>query len=120
MKVTINNKEYNFEYRGWWGPLYKYEELMDVENHPERKFNPTSTFKLHVMYYAILMADNEVLDITIEEFLRALEDLTLCNALGEQYAKRIAVLSQGMPSANSENKKKAEARFSRRKKPIKE
>ena len=66
MKITINNKASNFDYKGWWGPLYKYEEIMDIANHPERKFNPAVTFHLHTMFYAILLTDNDTLDLTVE------------------------------------------------------
>lgn len=118
MKITINKKEYNFEYRGWWGPLYKYEEIMDIANHPERKFNPAVTFHLHTMFYAILLTDNDTLDLTVEGFFSALEDLSLCNTLTEYYSQRVAVLTQGIHPA-VENKKKV-ARSSRRKKPTSE
>lgn len=108
MKINIKGKEYNFEVRSWWGPMYKFEDLMSKGEHPERTFNPSLTFHIHVMFYAVLLCDNEQLDLTLDDFLAALEDLTLCNSMSRYYAERVAILTQGQQqkAGKGQSKKK--------------
>lgn len=94
MTITINDKDYQFIMSGWWGPQYKFEEIMNVTEHPERRFNPLLTFHLHVMFYCILLCDNDPLDLTVEEFLSALEDLELNRKLTEYYSRRVEILTK--------------------------
>ena len=108
MIIKINGKDYQFNMSGWWGPQYKFEEIMQVGEHPERRFNPLLTLHLHVMFYCILLCDNEALDLTLEEFLAVLEDLTLNKELTEFYTKRVEILTKGMemkePEKNTKKK----------------
>lgn len=105
MKININGKEYQFEMTGWWGPQYKFEEIMQVGEHPERKFNPILTLHLHVMYYCILMCDNESLDLTLDEFLAALNDMKLVKELNQFYTQRCKILTQSIDTEKKPAKK---------------
>lgn len=115
MTITINGKDYQFNMSGWWGPQYKYEEVMNVAEHPERRFNPLLTFHLHVMFYCILLCDNDPLDLTLEDFLAALEDLELNRQLSNYYSQRVGILTKSVtPSKPSkEDSKKKSSRRTR-------
>ena len=89
MKVTIKGQEYNFTFDSVWGPMYLYEEVAG-EKMP---FNPRKTACLHLLFYCILLRSNPGLDLTLEEFLIALNDLTLANAMRDYYVKRMDVLT---------------------------
>lgn len=106
MDITINGKTYKFEVGSWWGPLYVYEDIMDIAAHPERKFNPAITLHLHVMLYCVLLSDNDGLDLTLDEFLAALDDLELCACLKEFYARRVTVLTAGRQESEPVGSKK--------------
>ena len=54
MELSINGEVLQFKYESWWGPMYIYENIMDIENYPERKFNPVKTVCVHTMLYSIL------------------------------------------------------------------
>lgn len=114
MTITINGKDYLFEVSSWWGPQYTFETIMDVANHPERRFNPTLSLHQHVMLYCVLMNDNDNLDLTIEDFFKALEDISLVNKLTEFYAKRVEQLTQTVypkdEAPASDSKKKSSRR----------
>ena len=92
MKITIKGKEYQFNLTGWWGPQYQFEEIMNVAEHPERKFNPMLILHMHVMYYCVLLCDNDNFDLTLDDFLEALNDITLANTLSEFYVQRCEIL----------------------------
>lgn len=96
MTITINEKNYRFDMAGWWGPQYKYEEVMNVAEHPERRFNPLLTFHLHVMFYCILLCDNDPLDLSLEDFLAALENLDLNRQLTEYYTQHVEILTKSI------------------------
>ena len=110
MKVTIKGQEYNFTFDSVWGPMYLYEEVAG-EKMP---FNPRKTACLHLLFYCILLRSNPGLDLTLEEFLIALNDLTLedfllslnnlnmANAMRDYYVKRMDVLT-GFASAEAES-----------------
>lgn len=109
MEVTIKGKTYHFKVTSWWGPLYLFEDIMDVAHHPENKFNMSLSFHLHVMFYAVLMNDNESLDITLEEFLQELNDLELHTQLRDYYIKRTEILTRhsgGTEESAEDTKKK--------------
>lgn len=92
---------------GWWGPQYQFEEIMNVAEHPERRFNPMLTLHMHVMFYCVLLCDNEGLDLTLDEFFEALNDLNLVNTLNEFYAKRVDVLTKTLiPKKEKKDSKK--------------
>ena len=97
MKVTIKGQEYNFTFDSVWGPMYLYEEVAG-EKMP---FNPRKTACLHLLFYCILLRSNPGLDLTLEEFLIALNDLNLANAMRDYYVKRMDVLT-GFASAEAE------------------
>lgn len=106
MEITINGKQYQFNMSGWWGPQYRFEEIMNIAEHPERRFNPNVTYHLHVMFYCVLMEDNEPFDLTFEEFLAALEDLNLNKQLMEFYTKRVEILTKGLSIKQPEKEAK--------------
>ena len=118
MEISINGKQYQFNMSGWWGPQYHFEDIMGVAEHPERRFNPMLQLHLHVMFYCVLMCDNDPLDLTLDEFLDALNDLNLHRTLTEFYTKRVEILTKGVPAKQSgdDSKKKS----SRRTKSMKE
>lgn len=89
MKVTIKGQEYNFTFDSVWGPMYLYEEVAG-EKMP---FNPRKTACLHLLFYCILLRSNPGLDLTLEEFLIALNDLNLATAMRDYYVKRMDVLT---------------------------
>ena len=97
MKVKIKGQEYNFTFDSVWGPMYLYEEVAG-EKMP---FNPRKTACLHLLFYCILLRSNPGLDLTLEEFLIALNDLNLANAMRDYYVKRMDVLT-GFESAEAE------------------
>ena len=97
MKVTIKGQEYNFTFDSVWGPMYLYEEIAG-EKMP---FNPRKTACLHLLFYCILLRSNPGLDVSLEEFLIALNDLNLANAMRDYYVKRMDVLT-GCVSAEAE------------------
>ena len=114
MTITINGKDYQFNMSGWWGPQYKFEEIMQVGEHPERRFNPLLTLHLHVMLYCVLLCDNENFDLKLEEFMAALEDLELNRRLTEFYTKRMEILTKGMSTKqHDEDSKKKSSRRTR-------
>ena len=108
MIITINGKEYEFNMSGWWGPQYRFEEIMNIGEYPERRFNPNITYHVHVMFYCVLLEDNDPLDLTFEEFLAALEDLNLNKQLMDFYSKRVEILTKGLtmtqPAKDSKKK----------------
>ena len=105
MKVTIKGQEYNFTFDSVWGPMYLYEEVAG-EKMP---FNPRKTACLHLLFYCILLRSNPGLDLTLEEFLIALNDLTLANAMRDYYVKRMDVLTRFVSAeAEQEDDKKKE------------
>lgn len=91
---------------GWWGPQYNFENIMDVASHPERRYNPMLTFHLHVMLYCVLLCDNDPLDLTLDEFLAALEDLDLTRTLTEYYTRRVEILSRRRSDKEPEGESK--------------
>ena len=97
MKVTIKGQEYNFTFDSVWGPMYLYEEVAG-EKMP---FNPRKTACLHLLFYCILLRSNPGLDVSLEEFLIALNDLNMANAMRDYYEKRMDVLT-GLVSAEAE------------------
>lgn len=104
MKVTIKGQEYNFTFDSVWGPMYLYEEIAG-EKMP---FDPRKTACLHLLFYCILLRSNPGFDVSLEEFLIALNNLELANAMRDYYVKRMDVLT-GFVSAEAEqedNKKK--------------
>lgn len=97
MKVRIKGREYNFTFDSVWGPMYLYEEIAG-EKMP---FNPRKTACLHLLFYCILLRSNPGLDVSLEEFLTALNDLGMANAMCDYYVKRVDVLT-GFASAEAE------------------
>lgn len=89
MKVTIKGQEYNFTFDSVWGPMYLYEEVAG-EKMP---FNPRKTACLHLLFYCILLRSNPGLDLTLDDFLIALNDLNLANAMRNYYVTRMDVLT---------------------------
>lgn len=114
MEVRIKDKTYQFNVRSWWGPLYTFEEIMDVAAHPERRFNPASTLHLHTMLYCVLLNDNDALDLTLDEFFESLNDMALCSAMTEFFTRRASILLSGGTEKDStpESKKKRSRRTS--------
>ena len=97
MKVTIKGQEYNFTFDSVWGPMYLYEEIVG-EKMP---FDPRKTACLHLLFYCILLRSNPGFDVSLEEFLIALNNLELANAMRDYYVKRMDVLT-GFVSAEAE------------------
>ena len=114
MDITINGQALQFNMQSWWGPMYIYEEVMDVANHPERKFNPAKTLYLHIMLYCVLMDDNPGITLTLEEFLKAIENLDLRNTLLEYYNKRVEIILDIQPGGDKEADKPSKKKSSRR------
>ena len=96
MKVTIKGQEYNFTFDSVWGPMYLYEEIAG-EKMP---FDPRKTACLHLLFYCILLRSNPGFDVSLEEFLIALNNLELANAMRDYYVKRMDVLT-GFVSAEA-------------------
>lgn len=121
MEITINNQVLQFNVQSWWGPMYIYEEVMDVVHHPERKFDPSRTAYLHIMLYCVLMDDNPILTLTLDEFLKAINDMALCHTIMDFYNKRIAAIMDLQPEAEPEQSEESAApskkKGSRRTKP---
>jgi len=115
MTITINGKDYQFNMSGWWGPQYKFEEIMDVAEYPERRFNPQLTFHLHVMLYCILLCDNDPLDLSLDEFMKALEDLSLTKQMTDYYTSRVQIITQTLTpkKADKETSKKKSSQRTR-------
>lgn len=106
MQVTISDRQYNFNFTNWWGALYRFEEIMDVANHPERKFSPFITFHMHVLWYAILLCDNDALDLTLDDFISSLDDMRLHGAMRDYYDRRLAILFPAADRAGDAGSKK--------------
>ena len=105
MKVTIKGQDYNFTFDSVWGPMYLYVEIAG-EKMP---FDPRKTACLHLLFYCILLRSNPGFDVSLEEFLIALNNLELANAMREYYVKRMDVLTGFVSDeANYENDKKKE------------
>jgi hypothetical protein len=105
MEITVNNEVLQFNMQSWWGPMYIFEEVMDLANHPERRFNPAKTAHLHIMFYCILIDDNPNLTITLEDFIKAMSDLQLHTSLLDYYNKRVSVLLDLQPAQNENQDK---------------
>ena len=97
MEIKINEQVLQFNMQSWWGPMYIFEEVMDVANHPERRFDPAKTAHLHVMFYCILIDDNPNITITLEEFVKAMDNLQLHTSILEYYNKRVSILLDLQP-----------------------
>lgn len=101
MKIIIKDKEYNYEFNSVWGPLYTYEEMFG-EKVP---FNPAKRLCIHLMLYCILLRSNEGLDLMLEDFLSALNDLKLEENLRTYYFNRIIILTEGVKDDDNDKKK---------------
>lgn len=116
MELSINGEVLQFKYESWWGPMYVYENIMDIENHPERKFNPVKTVCVHAMLYSILLNDNPDMQLSFDDFLKAIEDIKLYQKILECYNKRVAVFMDLQPAvkeqedADEDSKKKRSPR----------
>jgi len=117
MEITINNEVLQFNFESWWGPMYIYENIMDIEHHPDRTFNPVKTVHMHVMLYSILLNDNPDMVLKIEDFLKAIEDLKFYQSLMDYYHKRLAVIMDVQPEAKEGEQSKK--KISRRMRPTK-
>ena len=82
--------------------MYIYENIMDIENHPERKFNPVKTVCLHAMLYSILLNDNTDMRLSFDDFLKAIEDIKLYQKIIECYNKRVAIFVDQQPAAGEQ------------------
>jgi hypothetical protein len=105
MKVTINNREYDFEFDSVWGPLYLYEEIAG----DTLPFDARKTLCMHVLWWCILVRCNKDFTLQLQEFLLALNDMELAKKLREYYAMRMEVLNTGtqLPDeGEGESKKK--------------
>lgn len=105
MEVTINGQTLQFRMDNWWGPMYAFEEVMDVEHYPERRFNPAKTLHLHIMLWCVLMTDNPDSTLQLEDFLKALDDMELYRVLLEHYNRRVSILLD-MPAQDGDPSKK--------------
>ena len=102
MELSINGEDLQFKYESWWGPMYIYEDIMDIANHPERKFNPVKTVCLHAMLYSILLNDNPDMQLTFDAFLKAIEDIKLYQKILQCYNERVAVFIDIQPVQNEQ------------------
>ena len=93
MEITINGEILQFNMRSWWGPMYIYEEVADVVNHPDRRFNPAIALHLHIMLYCVLLDDNPGITLTLEDFIKALDNMKLYTDLLSYYNKRVNILT---------------------------
>lgn len=114
MEITVNGQVLQFNMQSWWGPMYIFEEVMDVAHHPERRFDPTKTVHLHIMFYCILIDDNPGITITLEDFLKAVGDLNLHTSMMQYYDKRVAVLLDLQPAPGENSEEPAKKKSSRR------
>jgi hypothetical protein len=89
MEVVIKGQKWKFEFDGVWGPLYTYEEVCG----PALPFDPKKTICLHVMWWCILLRANEGCTVTLDEFIEALNDMRLVEALRDYYSQRMEVLT---------------------------
>lgn len=99
MKVKIGDKEYEFSFDSIWGPMYTYEVIAGKK----LPFDPRKTLCIHIMYYCILLRANEDFTLSFEDFMLALNNISLVNAMSDYYAKRMEVLTG---EAEDENEKK--------------
>jgi hypothetical protein len=115
MEVTINGETLKFNVESWWGPMYIYETVMDIEHYPERRFNPLRTLHLHVMLWCILLNENPNMTLQLEEFIKVLDDMDLYSQLLECYNKRVAILldMQPLPSDEEKTAKKKNSRHTK-------
>lgn len=102
MELSINGEVLQFKYESWWGPMYIYENIMDIENHPERKFNPVKTVCLHAMLYSILLNDNPDMRLSFDDFLKAIEDIKLYQQIIKCYNERVAIFVDQQPAAGEQ------------------
>lgn len=102
MKVTICDREYEFSFDSVWGPMYTYEVIAGKR----LPFDPRSTLCVHVMYYCILLRANKDFTLSFEDFMIALNNIGLVNAMSDYYAKRMEVLT-GEAEDAGEKKKRA-------------
>ena len=116
MEITINNEVLQFNFGNWWGPMYIYENIMDIEHHPERAFNPVKTVHLHVMLYSILLNDNPDMALSLEGFLKAIENLQLYKTILDHFNKRMAVIMDSA-TADAGDGTESKKKKSRQKRP---
>lgn len=99
MVVKIEGKEYEFSFDSVWGPLYTYEEIAGKR----LPFDPRKMLCLHVLFYSILLKANEDFTLSLDDFMKALNDIQLVNSMSEYYNVRMAVLTAGEDEASELN-----------------
>lgn len=102
MKVKIGDKEYEFSFDSIWGPMYTYEVIAGKK----LPFDPRKTLCIHIMYYCILLRANEDFTLSFEDFMLALNNISLVNDMSDYYAKRMEVLTGEAEDENEKKKKR--------------
>lgn len=106
MKVKIKDKEYDFSFDSVWGPIYTYEEIAGSR----LPFDPRKTMCMHILFYCILLKANKDFTLELEDFMKALDDMSLATSMNKYYNDRMAVLTIGdhedQEKVEGDNKKK--------------
>lgn len=107
MKIRIKGKEYEWGFDSVWGPMYMYEVVTDGK----LPYDAGKSLCNHVLWWCILWQSNEGCDVTLDDWLVALNDLDLCRRLAEAYAQRMQALNDlaavEAAGTSEEGKKKA-------------
>lgn len=96
IEIKIKGKKYKWGFDSVWGPTYAYEMVCG----DKLPFDARKVLCLHVMWWCILMQSNEGCDVSLDEWMKAMNDVELAKRLGEEYAKRMQALMDGATSEN--------------------
>lgn len=96
MEIKIKGKKYKWGFDSVWGPTYAYEMVCG----DKLPFDAKKVLCLHVMWWCILMQSNEGCDVSLDEWMKAMNDVSLAKRLGEEYARRMQALMDGATSEN--------------------
>lgn len=91
MTVKIKDREYAFSFDSIWGPIYTYEELAGRK----LPFDPQKTVCRHILFYCILLRCNKDFTLSLEDFMKALDNLSLIRQMSDYYNSRMEVLTAG-------------------------
>lgn len=89
MTVRIKDKEYDFSFDSIWGPIYTYEEIAGKK----LPFDPQKTICRHILFYCILLRCNKDFTLPLDDFMKALDNLSLLRQMADYYNSRMEVLT---------------------------
>lgn len=89
MKIRIKGKEYEWGFDSVWGPMYLYEVVTDGK----LPYDGGKTLCNHVLWWCILYQSNEGCDVSLDDWLQALNDLELVAKLATEFAQRMQALN---------------------------